>query len=87
MLNDMMFECEQKKEFRRSGGDVWEWHPVSVSSAVAVSRDRLRCVQSRGAPSRALKDSEQLLSDSHMRWIGRVNVYDAGSGIAQALPK
>ena len=49
MPNDMMFECEQKKEFRRSGGDVWEWRTVSVSSAIAVSRDRLRCMHCHGA--------------------------------------
>ena len=31
MPNDMMFECEQKREFRRSGGDVWEWRTISDS--------------------------------------------------------
>jgi hypothetical protein len=48
MPQDLMLDCEQKKEFRRPGGDVWEWRQVTVSSALFVSRERLRCMHCHG---------------------------------------
>lgn len=49
MAHDLMLDCEQKKEYRRLDGDVWQWDPITVSSALAVSRDKLRCVHCHGA--------------------------------------
>ena len=49
MPNDQMFECEQRKEFRRPEGDVWQWTVVAVEQALEVPRDRLRCRHCHGA--------------------------------------
>lgn len=49
MAHDLMLDCEQRKEFRRPDGDVLEWRRVTVSSAVDVPRERLRCMHCHGA--------------------------------------
>lgn len=49
MPRDMMTQCEQKTEFRRPGGDVWEWKVVPVTRVLEVPRERLRCMHCHGA--------------------------------------
>ena len=49
MPHDLMTRCEQKKEYRRPHGDVWEWVEVAVSTTAGVAPERLRCMHCHGA--------------------------------------